>query len=291
MKLVCLDIGGTTIKTALINSADNTIMEFHSIPTNAKLGFEEIKKNICLAIDRYWNKSDKTHIGISSAGTIDAETGDVIYATDSLPGYTGFKISQYIGNKYKCKCVAVNDACAALIGESYFGSGKESERILMLTLGTGLGVSLLQNKRTLDSDSVINLDLVAHTQLYANGVLCKCGNYGCAEQYVSATALKREYGSTDLGELFRSNDSKSLDIKRKFYSDLIEVLKFCENEYKPQLIIIGGGIIELGKYWWKEFIEYYKDISNTNLVPAGLGNKAGVVGASYNCLNGKYLYQ
>lgn len=291
MKLVCLDIGGTTIKTALVNSTDYRIIHFNSVPTNAKLGFEEIKSSICLAIDKYWSESDKTHIGISSAGTIDADTGDVIYATNSLPDYTGFKISQYIGEKYNCKCVAINDASAALIGESYFGAGKGSERILMLTLGTGLGVSLLQNKKTLNSNSVINLDLVAHTQLYKDGALCKCGSYGCAEQYVSATALKREYGSTDLGELFRSNDIKALDVKRKFYGDLIEVLKICEKEYRPQQIIIGGGIIELGKYWWTEFIEYFKGISNTNLVPAGLGNKAGVVGAAYNCLNGKYLYQ
>lgn len=291
MKLVCLDIGGTNIKSALVNSEDYSILEFHRIPTNAKEGFEEIKKNICLAIDKYWDKSDKAYIGISSAGTIDSDTGDVIYATNALPDYTGFRISQYIGEKYKCKCVAINDASAALIGESYFGAGKDSERILMITLGTGLGVSLLQNKAELNSNSVVNLDLVAHTQLYKDGELCKCGNRGCAEQYVSATALKREFGSNDLNKLFRSNKVTAKNIRNKFIEDLSVVLKKCENDFNPQKIIVGGGIIEIGRFWWKDFIQCFQRVSSTKVVPAKLGNKAGVVGAAFNCLNGKYLYQ
>ncbi len=83
-----------------------------------------------------------------------------------------------------------NDANAAAMGEKMYGAAKELSDFVMITLGTGLGSGLFVN-----GDLVYGHDGFAgelgHTLVYENGRECGCGNKGCLETYVSATAMVR----------------------------------------------------------------------------------------------------
>ena len=61
--------------------------------------------------------------------------------------------------------------------------------------------------------------------------------------------------------------------------------------YSPQLIIVGGGVIEMSEYWWQAFVKEYKSKSSTPIVCASLGNKAGSLGSVYAMANGKFENQ
>ena len=81
-----------------------------------------------------------------------------------------------------------HDAVSALIAEGFLGAGRKADSVMMFTIGTGLGASFLTGK-FLDSETIIDTRL-GHFILREDGRECTCGQKGCAEQYVSATALK-----------------------------------------------------------------------------------------------------
>ena len=154
MKLIGVDIGGTGIKSALIyckKPADGSsykIMHRSSVPTEARFGREHIVENICKAIENYRARTDCPVIGIGSAGDVDDATGRITYATSALPGFTGLDLRGAIKSRFGGRIVVINDASAALVGEVYVG-GCKGQRPMMLTLGTGLGCAMIEDKSKL----------------------------------------------------------------------------------------------------------------------------------------------
>ncbi len=291
MLSIGVDVGGTNIKSALIRTDQDgkmSIVERYSLPTQGKEGAMVIIDNITKAITHF-DISQADTIGVASAGTIDWDSGNVTYATDTLRGFTGIELSKLLTKRIGKRVVAVNDAVGALIGECVEGSGKGHDRVMMFTLGTGLGASLLTSMH-LDSNAVVDTRL-GHLQIHPGGYVCTCGEKGCSEQYVSATALKRESGLDDLYELFDSQDERIQQVAHNFYVDFVTVLERAVEIYKPEIILVGGGVVELQKLWWKDFMQIYSAKLDTPIMPATLGNKAGVVGAVYCSIHGIFAKQ
>ncbi len=285
-----VDVGGTSIKSALIEIGDParpetySILKFQSIPTEAANGRDAVVANIIKSIERFdWRSCE--YIAVASAGTIDWDSGTVTFATDTLKGYTGLELSKILSEKFGRRVIAINDAVGALVAEAFIGAGRRANSIMMFTIGTGLGVSFLKDKM-LDSSSVVDTRM-GHFKLYPDGRKCTCGECGCAEQYVSATALKR-YGNENLYHLFRANDAVSKNVMSKFYKDFSTVIAEAVKRYSPDMVIVGGGVIEMAEYWWQNFLKEYKIRSEAPIACAGLGNKAGVLGSVYAMANGKF---
>ena len=293
MLAIGVDVGGTSIKSALIEIGDKKVAEsykilkFNSLPTQAQEGRDTVVGNIIKSIEAFdWQECDI--IAVASAGTIDWNSGDVVYATNSLPGFTGLKLSKTLSEHFSRRIVAINDAVGALVGEGFVGAGRKADSAMMFTLGTGLGVSFLKDKN-LDSQSVIDTRL-GHYKLYEDGRGCACGEKGCAERYVSATALKK-YGNDNLYQLFTSSDITQKTVLSNFYKDFTNVILRAIQLYSPNLIIVGGGVIEMAEYWWQSFLKEYKSKTSTPIVCASLGNKAGVLGVVYAMANGVFENQ
>jgi glucokinase len=293
MLAIGVDVGGTSIKSALIEIGNPKVAEsygivkFNTLSTQAQNGRDAIVSNIIKAVEVFdWKSCDM--IAVSSAGTIDWDSGKVVFATNSLPGFTGLELSNVLSRYFNRRVVVINDAVGALIGEGFLGAGRKAGSVMMFTLGTGLGASLLKSK-DLDSKSVIDTKL-GHYKLYEDGRACACGEKGCAERYVSATALKK-YGNDNLYKLFNSNDISDKKTLSNFYKDFTSVILKSIELYSPQLIIVGGGVIEMSEYWWQAFVKEYKSKSSTPIVCASLGNKAGSLGSVYAMANGKFENQ
>lgn len=294
MLTIGVDVGGTSIKSALIEVGDKKnadtyqILKFFSLPTEAQKGRDAIVGNIIKSIEQFGCADDCEAISVASAGTIDWDSGNVTFATEALPGFTGLTLSKVLSEHFARRVVAINDAVGALIGEGFLGAGKKYDSVMMFTLGTGLGASLLKDKN-LNSESVVDTRL-GHICLYEDGRECLCGKKGCAEAYVSATALKK-YGDDNLYRLFKSNDVVHKNLLANFYKDLTSIMLKSVELYNPNLIIVGGGVIELAEYWWQNFLKEYRQKSETPVACASLGNKAGVLGSVYAMLNGTFKIQ
>lgn len=294
MKIIGVDIGGTGIKSALVecenkeDGASYKILSKSSVPTDSKGGKETVINNIFKAIEKYIDDSDSVTIGVGSAGDVDDTTGIITYATDSLPGFTGLNLREVLVNRFGRPVTVVNDAIAALVGEVYT-TDHLGARPMMLTLGTGLGCAIVDDARQPLGSGNVHFIRLGHILLHQDGRTCACGLKGCAEQYVSATALKQNAGIENVAEIL-SNPCYQ-DAVDKFTDDFHSVLQYALQKYAPSSIIIGGGVVELAKFWWDELCaKCEKDVAD-KLVKAKLGNDAALIGSVYAALNGKYGLQ
>ena len=167
MKNIGIDIGGTSIKGAVIENGAVTARAKRSTDISRRLDsirdclFAVIKDLLPLA-------GTDAGIGIGSAGDIDPYEGKVLYATGNLPGFTGFEIKKDVENKFNRRVFVVNDAAAAFIGEAYFGAAENCENAVILTLGTGLGSAASINGKLLTGAN-FHAARIGHIPLHIGG--------------------------------------------------------------------------------------------------------------------------
>ena len=295
MKHIGIDIGGTSIKGAVIENGAVTARAKRS--TDTSRGRDSIKDCIFEVIKSLLPLiGTDAGIGIGSAGDIDPYEGKVLYATDNLPGFTGFEIKKDVESAFNRRSFVVNEAVAAFIGESFFGAAKDCKNAVMLTLGTGLGGAASINGKLL-TGSNFHAARIGHIPLHIGGRECTCGKIGCAEQYVSATGLMRTANELDCqcfncNEVFKKaadGDENCREAVKLFISDFCTVADTVKCIFDPDCIVIGGGLIELKQYWLEDFLNALPESDAKLIRPAVLGNDAGAIGAAYLLENSEIL--
>jgi len=130
--------------------------------------------------------------------------------------------------------------------------------------------------------------------LYPHGILCNCGRRGCFEQYASGGALNRAarqidslWNSRILMEKFEEGDKRAVKRVRRFADDLALGLASLTNIYEPQAVIMGGGLMDTYRLWQDLLASSLqrKMRSPITIIPAQLGNEAGMIGAGRLALN------
>ncbi|MBR3818367.1 MAG: ROK family protein [Clostridia bacterium] len=286
MKILAFDIGGTEIKYAFCDENFN-LTEKKSIPTNAHEGGKRIIERVveiiknCDGIDR---------IGISTAGQVDSKRGEIIFATDSIPGYTGTKIKEIIEAETGIPTAVENDVNSAAIGEAIFGAAKGVDSFVCLTYGTGIGGAVyLDNK--LFTGASFSAGEFGHIVTHAGGRSCTCGGKGCYEAYASAKALvgdvAEKIGRNMNGrEIFAEFDNPEIrDVIDNWIDEIVIGLKSLIYIFNPLLIVAGGGIIneayitdEVNKRLEDELMDSFRKVK---VVKAIMGNDANKLGAAY----------
>ncbi|RSK28875.1 ROK family protein [Bacillus sp. HMF5848] len=341
MKAIGIDIGGTAIKGAIIDT-NGTFLVKEKINTDITIGREGILQALFTIIDRLLahaaalpsdataqhevtdtaqheatdtaqhEASDTTQheasdtaqlagIGIGSAGRINPITGEVVYATANLPGWQGTNIKTIIEEKYGLPCHVDNDANVALLGELWLGPQHHFKNAIMLTLGTGVGGANIINGQLVTGAHCQSGEW-GHVVLVPNGHPCNCGKKGCIEQYLSGTALVRQANEAvnQANALVRQAneavgptstqythgqqvfvDSAMHEVVDTYLDYLALVIYNMTVAIDPDAIIIGGGVIDSKHIWWPQLITKLATYEvATPIIPAALGNQAGVAGAS-----------
>lgn len=286
MKILAFDIGGTEIKYAFCDESFN-LTKKKSIPTNAHEGGKRIIGRIveiiksCDGIDR---------IGISTAGQVDSKKGEIIFATDSIPGYTGTKIKEIIEAETGIPTAVENDVNSAAIGEAVFGAAKGVDSFICLTYGTGIGGAIYLDNKLFTGDS-FSAGEFGHIVTHAGGKSCTCGGNGCYEAYASARALAADvFGKTGRSlngrEIFAEFDNPVIrEIVDNWIDEIVIGLKSLIYIFNPTLIVAGGGIMneayitdEVNKRLQRELINSFRKV---RVVKAQMGNDANKLGAAY----------
>ena len=317
MTVFGIDIGGTSIKGAVITDK-GVILDRFSLKVNKEDSPEHTLGKLCEIINTIINKNEFDEpisgIGIGTPGIIDFDKG-MILSSPNLPTWTSFKIKEFIKEKTKLPVEINNDANAAALGESTFGSGKSYDNVVMLTLGTGVGSGIILNKKIYDGNKHQGAE-IGHMVIKTNGRKCGCGRRGCLEAYASATALikitdeelKRhpeskmadvinELGKCDARVPFiaaKQGDKAAKRIIRNYVRDLSEgILNIC-NIFRPEAIILSGGVANEGEYLLDMIRKYIKKhhygMLNSPFVDirqATLGYDSGKIGAACLILKNK----
>ncbi|TCP25575.1 glucokinase-like ROK family protein [Scopulibacillus darangshiensis] len=254
MLIGAVDIGGTAIKYGVVNS-EGKIIAHASMPTEAALGGEHVIKRViacCAEIRASWQLEG---IAISSAGQIDNVHGEVVHATDNIPGFTGMAIADMVREATGLPVSVENDVNCTALGEAWMGAASRYDDFLCVTIGTGIGGALFLDGE-LYTGANFSAGELGHIILYPQGVPCTCGSKGCYEQYASSKALAdlaeaafaRPIALPDFFTLVREGDLKAIEVFDHWLDDLTTGMQTLVHIFNPSLIVIGGGISAQGEW-------------------------------------------
>lgn len=310
-KLIGVDLGGTTIKFAIL-TAEGEIQQKWSLRTNildeGSHIVPDIIESINHHIDLYKMSRDQfIGIGMGTPGTVDRDNGTVIGAYN-LNWKTLQPVKEQIEAGTGLKFAIDNDANCAGLGERWKGAGNDGDDVAFITLGTGVGGGLIANRQQLHGIGGAAGE-VGHIIVQPNGYQCTCGNHGCLEQYASATGvvhlaqdLAEEYeGTSRLKKMIDDGDEITSKIvfdlaKERDYLANKVVDKVCyylglacaniSNTLNPEFVVIGGGVSAAGDFLLKRVQKNFNEFAfatvrtSTQLKLAELGNDAGLIGAA-----------
>lgn len=294
MKRICFDIGGTYIKYGILDQ-DGAFTYKSKVNTPRENCKDAIPELLCEIIDKYKREFYIGAVGISTAGQVDSSKGEIIFACDNLPGYTGAKLKESIEKHTNINTFVENDVNAAALGELWKGTGKEYENFVCITLGTGIGGAIVINRK-LYKGLKGNAGEVGHTTINEFGEECTCGGRGCYERYASTLALTRNYTiksrnkETIDGEILlsrvRNDEVLAISVYNEFIQHVVSGIINIAYILDPGIIIIGGGISAAGEKFFKDINEKFQQrimplYRYTRIVQASLGNDAGLMGACY----------
>ena len=302
--VIGVDLGGTKISTA-ISTIEGNILANVVLPTKAEEGEAAVLGRIVQSIDEVIVGSSTSideieAIGIGSPGPLDAKKG-IIITTPNLP-FKDYNLVQPLKEKYNIPVYLDNDANAAAIGEYMFGAGKGKNSIVYFTVSTGVGGGAVLDGKVYRGHTSNALE-IGHTTVDPNGPRCNCGNLGCLEAMSSGTAIAKkgkEAVSTNVETSLKKHDTvtsyevfKEAEAGDEVAKDIIDnALTYLGigvanaiATFDPEVIIIGGGVSKAGDIVFdtvKKVVNKrcFKSMAEScEIVPAGLGSDAGVVGA------------
>ena len=301
--VVGVDLGGTKIYTALVDLEGNVKNEI-IVKTEAEQGDVAVLNKILNTIDTVLEDIDIKEvlaIGVGSPGPLDIKNGVIVY-TPNLP-FKNFNIVKPIKEKYNLPTYLDNDANVATLGEFMFGTGKGIENMVFVTVSTGIGGGAIINGK-LFRGSTGNALEVGHMTIMKNGPRCGCGNDGCAESQGSGTAIERsakeavksnaittlkDYSDVTAKEVFdeaKKGDRVANEILTNALSYLGITIANIANTFDPDMIVIGGGVVNGGDIVLETIKKEVKNrclrsIScNCKIEKAMLDGKAGMLGAA-----------
>ncbi|MCQ9279468.1 ROK family protein [Staphylococcus borealis] len=246
MYKIAVDIGGTNIKVAVIND-DLEMIDYQKIKTPDNINVRIVDKAYELVegfMSQY--QLNNPFIGISSAGVVDSDLGQIIYTGPTIPNYDGTQFFE-VFKDLSSDIAVYNDVDAALLGELKLHHYEE-DNIFCLTLGTGIGGAFYNSTLGIYQGSRHRANEIGY-------LLYRQEDGKTFEQRASTSALKAlmtvhqfEHG-TDVPKLF--------DLAEKDHQDAIHILDQWSHYvaegiaqiqimYDPSLILIGGGISSQG---------------------------------------------
>lgn len=288
MKIMVLDIGGTTIKAGICEEGKlDAVREF---PTEAKLGGEHVTARGQEIIGAYRQEHAFSRIGISTAGQVDPVQGSIIWANENIPGYTGMRLKDRMEEKFQVPTAVENDVNAAALGEAVFGAGRGLRDFVCLTYGTGVGGALFLGGKLYSGSSFSAGEfgaVVTHPEKRDPGQ----GFFsGCYEKYASATALVERARELDASltngrAIFaRKEEPAVAAVIDAWVGEIVYGLITIIHMLNPGGVILGGGVLEqpcvLEKIRERLYENIMPSFRGVQLRKAELGNRAGMLGAS-----------
>lgn len=306
-----IDVGGMSIKAGIVDNKGKILLK-SSVPTGVGRDYKEIiadMADLCKTViaDVGLKIDDVCGVGIGIPGLADSKTGKAVYVTNMF--WKDVPLVEELQKHLPLAIKINNDANVAALAEAKFGSGKNVQNAVLLTLGTGVGGGIIIDGKIFDGNGSAGAEL-GHVVIKANGEPCNCGRKGCLEAYASATALIRETKKAILahpesamsaevdGDVERVNgitafkcakvgDAVAGEVVARYIRDLGEGIVNFINIFRPETVIIGGGISAEGEFLLKplrEFVQKYSYAGEfapkVDIVNASLGNDAGIIGAA-----------
>ena len=250
---------------------------------------------------------DVVAAGIGAAGWVAADRRTVLFAPNIA--WRDVALADQVEAKTEVPVVIENDANAAAWGEFRFGAAEDSDDLVMVAVGTGVGGGIVLDGQLVRGSFGVAAE-IGHFRVVPNGRLCGCGQHGCWEQYASGSALVadtrrraavepaadrlvRKAGGVEhihgplVTELALAGDPFSVDVLAELGRWLGEGIASLTAVLDPAVVVIGGGVSSAGELLLEptrrafvQTVPVYEDRPPLELRLATLGNDAGLIGAA-----------
>ena len=300
-----VDVGGTTVKMGLFD-INGSVLDKWEIPTRTEDNGKNILPDIAASIEakiaeKNITKEDVAGVGVGVPGPVDGD--GVVHKAVNL-GWSQFNMKQeltkLLGGMY---VEGGNDANVAALGEMWKGGGQGHKNLVAVTLGTGVGGGIIINGEIMTGATGAGGE-IGHIHVEDNETeSCGCGNYGCLEEYASATGITRlanralqesdkdsilrtgEVSAKTVFDAVKAGDELALEVAEKFGEYLGKGLAVIAGVINPEIFVIGGGVSKAGEILF-DYIKppfertVFHGSKDTIFALATLGNDAGIYGAA-----------
>ena len=299
-----VDIGGTTVKLGLFSEA-GAIVEKWEIVTRTENEGSAILPDIAEAINSKLEQHgiEKEQVLGIGVGVPAPVTADGIVNGSANLGWTYKNAKKELEELTGLKAEFGNDANVAGLGEMWQGGGKGSKDVIMVTLGTGVGGGIIVDGHVVAGYNGAGGEIGHITVNHDEIEPCNCGQYGCLEQYTSATGIvrmaKRKLAKTqdatklrdykditakDIFDVAKEGDEVALGLVDEVGEILGSTLSNIACVTNPEVIVIGGGVSKAGQILIDTIQKHFKEscfhaCRDTRFELAQLGNDAGIYGA------------
>jgi len=304
-----LDVGGTKILGLVLSTSGEVLAEERRDTPSQGDALLNVLAELISELRTLVGVHPVVGVGVGVPGLVDTE--GVLRFAPNLLGANGTAVKAgleaILEGRYP---VAVdNDATCAMTGERAFGAAFGSDDALLVTIGTGIGGAIVSGGRLVRGAHNFAGE-IGHVIVDPHGPPCPCGKRGCWERYASGSGLGRlardaavagraggvvESAGSDpdsvRGEhvvaVALDGDPEATAILAEFAWWLGLGLANLANVLDPELIVLGGGLVNAGELLleparaaFAEFVESNEERADVRIVPAALGDRGGAIGAA-----------
>ncbi len=301
-----LDIGGTKVLGAVVDAGGRVLAE-HRVPSPTGSWAGMLEAIGAVASELRTHYPGVASVGIGAAGMVDLD--GVIHYAPNVAGFRTTSVRSDVEGLVGLPTVLDNDANVAAYAEVRFGAARGMTDAIVITLGTGIGGGVVVGGTVLRGAHGFAAE-VGHFQIDPDGPPCACGERGHWEAMASGNALgamaRARATAGRLARVLHAVDGEVADIRGQHVSaaahagdaqalELVDEYAYnvaiglvgLANIFDPAVIAIAGGLVNDGDLYLspirQHFLGHIEGAAYRpapEIVPAALGERAGVIGAA-----------
>jgi glucokinase len=293
-----VDIGGTKIAVGTVDGSGR-VRQKTEFPTEVPSGFANAMQRISVALREYARRTGAPlrGIGIGCAGQLDAATG-MLGKVNNLPGWEGGNPVEVLSREFGLPVAMENDADAVALGEFHWGAARSRSRLVFVTVGTGIGASVLLDGNIYRGVGHCHPE-IGHHIIDPSGPLCTCGAQGCWESLASGPAMTEWVKNNAPAEYARQNlSAREICLRAEAGDEWAKRAVECEAWhlgiglanlillFAPQAIVLGGSVMKSAHLFLEGIREtirrYCKLVPHecVEIMLASLGEDVRLIGAA-----------
>lgn len=316
LRFAAVDLGATSVTVEIVDGRLDPVASIEE-PLDVRRGPAAVLERIDELLAKLRADGHYTRlagIGMGVPGPVSFRDG-VPVSPPIMPGWDRYPVRETLGRAHGCPAVVDNDVNIMVIGERHGGVARSIEDLLLVKVGTGIGCGIVVDGHVYRGSDGCAGD-IGHIQVDPHGPVCSCGNTGCLEALFGGAALARaalaaarsgaspalaerlavagSLTAADVGDGARDGDPACIGLVRDGGRRLGGVLAGLVSFFNPSMIVIGGGLSQLGHLLLAEVrsVVYRRSLPlatrNLPVVLSELGPRAGVAGAA--CLASDLAY-
>jgi glucokinase len=320
MLSIGVDLGGTNLRAAVVDTTTGRVLTDAHRPTRAEGGPPIVIERMAALIEESGlARYEITAIGIGVPGVYDPATNVVRFLPNLPTSWLNVPLGREIESRVGRPTMLINDARAFVLAEAAFGAGQGADTVVGMTLGTGIGGGVvIAGRLRLGLDGTAGE--VGHQIIDFNGPICGCGSRGCLEAYASGPAITtlgikavrqgrttaiRDLVAGDLNRITPEIIVQAAEVGDAVAREILDEVGFylgigianLVTLFSPDMVVIGGGVSRAGD-WLLQPIRatvrqrcHMTPVDRVRIVLAALGEEAGVIGAALWASQTAYDYR